>query len=148
MKRAALLAFLILSCVAPAGAVQPDEMLKDPALEARARDLGRQLRCPVCQGESIEESNAEFTSDLRRLVRERIAAGDTDRQVLDYLYSRYGDFILLKPRFSPTNWALWLTPPAVLVFGGVMAFVMMRRRRVVETPPLSDAERKALEALR
>jgi cytochrome c-type biogenesis protein CcmH len=129
-------------------AVDPDEMLKDPAQEARAQHLGQQLRCPVCKTESIEESDAELTRELRHIVRERILAGDSDQQVLDYLHSRYGDFILLKPPFEPLTWALWLAPPVILLLGGGLAFAVMRRRRTGEPESLSDSERRAIEALR
>ena len=143
------LALLIAFCAAsPAGAVDPDEMLKDPAQEARAEQVGRQLRCPVCKTESIEESDADFTRDLRRVVRERIAAGDTNRQVLDFMHARYGDFILLKPPFQPSTWALWLAPPAVLLLGGGLAFFVMRRRPILDAAPLTDAEKSAVEAMK
>jgi cytochrome c-type biogenesis protein CcmH len=144
-----ILALVILFCAArPAAAVDPDEMLKDPAQEARAEEVGRQLRCPVCKAESIEESDADFTRDLRRVVRERIVAGDTNRQVLDFMHARYGDFILLKPPFQPSTWALWLAPPAVLLLGGGLAFFVMRRRPSLDAAPLTDAEKSAVEAMK
>lgn len=148
MKRLIVAAALALSLVKGVGAVEPSEMLKDPALEARAQAIGHLLRCPVCKTESIEESDAELTKELRRIVRERIAAGDSDQQVLDYLHSRYGNFILLKPPFEPSTWALWLAPPIILVLGGALAFAVMRRRQDAEPAPLSDAEQRAVEALR
>jgi cytochrome c-type biogenesis protein CcmH len=148
MRLAAAAALLLLVVARPAMAVDPDEMLKDPVLEARAQHLGQQLRCPVCKTESIEESDAELTRELRRIVRERIAAGDSDQQILDYLHSRYGDFILLKPPFKPITWALWLGPPAILLLGGALAFAVVRRRRASEPESLSDSERRAIEALR
>jgi cytochrome c-type biogenesis protein CcmH len=133
----------------PARAVEPDEMLKDPKLETRAEHIGEQLRCPVCKTESIEESDADFTKDLRRVVRERVAAGDSDQQVLDYMHARYGDFILLKPPFEPSTWALWLTPPLLLVLGGGIAFFVIRRRTAASEPPiLSASEKAAIEALK
>ncbi len=134
----------------PARAVEPDEMLKDPKLEARAEHIGEQLRCPVCKTESIEESDADFTQDLRRVVRERVAAGDTDQQVLDYMHARYGDFILLKPPFEPSTWALWLAPPLLLLAGGAIAFAVIRRRAAASSEPsaLTDGEKAALEALK
>ncbi|MCU0789686.1 MAG: cytochrome c-type biogenesis protein CcmH [Nitratireductor sp.] len=112
----------------PAFAVKPDEVLSDPALEARARALSAHLRCMVCQNQSIDDSDAELARDLRLLVRERITAGDTDEQVLDYLVSRYGEFVLLKPRLSARNIALWATPIVVLVIGGIGFFAYVRRR--------------------
>jgi cytochrome c-type biogenesis protein CcmH len=142
-------AVLAVAFALPAHAVEPDEMLKDPKLEARAEHIGEQLRCPVCKTESIEESDADFTQDLRRVVRERVAAGDTDSQVLDYMHARYGDFILLKPPFEPSTWALWLAPPLLLVLGGGVAFFVIRRRTALAEPPsLSDGEQAAIEALK
>jgi cytochrome c-type biogenesis protein CcmH len=148
--RAALAAlFVAVSLAGSAVAVEPDEMLKDPAQEARAEAVGRQLRCPVCKTESIEESDADFTKDLRKVVREQIAAGKTDAQVLDFMHDRYGDFILLKPPFKPETWALWLAPPVLLVVGGIFAFLMVRRRpSTVEAEPLTPAEQAAVEALK
>jgi cytochrome c-type biogenesis protein CcmH len=149
MRRILAVAALALSLAGPALAVDPDEMLKDPAQEARAQAIGRQLRCPVCKTESIEESDADFTRDLRKLVREQVAAGKTDAQVLDYMHSRYGDFILLRPPFEPTTWALWLAPPTILVLGGIFAFFMTRRRSATGEPePLSQAEKAEVEALK
>ncbi|MFO1128186.1 MAG: cytochrome c-type biogenesis protein [Rhodospirillales bacterium] len=127
---AALLALTLALAWAPwaARAVQPDEMLADPALEARAREVSRELRCVVCQNESIDDSNAELAHDLRLLVRERIAAGDSDKQVIDYVVSRYGDFVLLRPPFKPTTWALWFGPAVVLAGGALVLALYMRRR--------------------
>ena len=140
---------LALALAGTARAVEPSEMLKDPAQEARAEAIGRQLRCPVCKTESIEESDADFTKDLRKLVREQVAAGRTDTQVLDYMHSRYGDFILLKPPFKPSTWLLWLAPAILLVFGGIFAFLMTRRRSATAEPePLTAAEKAAVEALK
>ncbi len=109
-------------------AVQPDEVLSDPALESRARTLSRELRCMVCQNQSIDDSDAPLARDLRLLVRERIKAGDSDRQVLDFLVSRYGDFVLLNPRVTTHSILLWLIPAAVL-FGGIATILMAARRR-------------------
>ena len=149
MRIPALILAALIALSGPAFAVDPDEMLKDPGQEQRAEAIGRQLRCPVCKTESIEESDADFTRDLRKVVRERVAAGDTDRQVLDYMHARYGDFILLKPPFEPSTWILWLAPPLLLVAGGALAWVVMRRRPAVSEPPaLTEAERAALEALK
>ena len=149
MRAALAILLLAVSLAGPAIAVEPDEMLKDPVQEARAEAIGRQLRCPVCKTESIEESDADFTKDLRRVVREQIADGKTDAQVLDFMHERYGDFILLRPPFEPTTWALWLAPPALLAFGGLFAFFMTRRRpTTVDAEPLTPAEQAAVEALK
>jgi cytochrome c-type biogenesis protein CcmH len=109
-------------------AVQPDEIMADPAKEARARDLSRELRCMVCQNQSIDDSEAPLARDLRLLVRERIAAGDTDAQVIDFLVARYGEFVLLKPRLNPHTWLLWLLPPLALAGGGLALWTYGRRR--------------------
>jgi cytochrome c-type biogenesis protein CcmH len=147
MKIALVLAMAL--AAGTAAAVEPDEMLKDPAQEARAEAIGRQLRCPVCKTESIEESDADFTKDLRKVVREQVAAGKTDTQVLDFMHDRYGDFILLRPPFKSTTWALWLGPPILLVLGGLFAFFMTRRRpATVEPAPLTPDEQAAVEALK
>ena len=126
-----LLAFTLLIGVlspAPLWAVQPDEMLANPKQEARARALSRELRCMVCQNESIDDSEAPLAHDLRVLVRERIKAGDTDAQIIDFLVARYGEFVLLKPRLSWHTAALWGLPPALLLFGAVLAFMTWTRR--------------------
>jgi cytochrome c-type biogenesis protein CcmH len=109
-------------------AVQPDEIMADPAREARARDLSRELRCMVCQNQSIDDSEAPLARDLRLLVRERIAAGDSDAQVIDFLVARYGEFVLLKPRLEPHTLLLWLLPPLVLAGGGLALWTHSRRR--------------------
>jgi cytochrome c-type biogenesis protein CcmH len=109
-------------------AVQPDEIMSDPAKESRARDLSRELRCMVCQNQSIDDSEAPLARDLRLLVRERIAAGDSNAQVLDFLVARYGEFVLLKPRLEPHTLLLWLLPPLALA-GGALALWMHNRRR-------------------
>ncbi len=119
-----------------AHAVLPDEMMADPAKEARARNLSRELRCMVCQNQSIDDSEAPLARDLRLLVRERIAAGDSDAQVIDFLVARYGEFVLLKPRFERQTLFLWLIPPLVL-FGGGAALWMYTRRRPNGAPALS-----------
>ena len=116
----------------PALAVQPDEILKDPALETRARALSQELRCMVCQNQSIDDSDAPLAKDLRVLVRERLTAGDSDNQVIDFLVSRYGEFVLLKPRLSLHTILLWAAPFAVLVIAA-LAFVLARRRAVPES---------------
>ena len=137
-----LRAFVVLvALIAPALAVQPDEVLKDPRLETRARALSQELRCMVCQNQSIDDSDAPLARDLRILVRERLVAGDTDRQVLDFLVARYGDFVLLKPRFNVQTALLWLLPPAVMGIGilGLLVAAYRRRNRPggvgVEQPP-------------
>lgn len=123
----ALAAFLMIGCPT-AFAVQPDEIMADAAKEARARDLSRELRCMVCQNQSIDDSEAPLARDLRLLVRERIAAGDSDNQVMDFLVARYGEFVLLKPRFNPHTLLLWLLPPLALVGGGLALWSYSRRR--------------------
>ena len=123
-----VIACLVVLVAYPALAVQPDEMLKDPTLEGRARTLSRGLRCMVCQNQSIDDSEAPLARDLRLLVRERIAAGDSDAQVLDFLVARYGEFVLLKPRLSPRTWLLWLVPPLALAGGGLALWTHNRRR--------------------
>jgi cytochrome c-type biogenesis protein CcmH len=129
-------------------AVQPDEVLTDPRLEARARSLSAELRCMVCQNESIDESNADLARDLRLLVRERLQAGDSDDQIRTFLVRRYGDFILLKPPFKLETWLLWSAPFLVLVGGGGI-ILFSRRRQHNRSPaiPLSEAERVKLDAL-
>ncbi len=113
---------ILVALIAPAEAVQPDEMLKDPVLEARARHLSEGLRCLVCQNESIDDSNAPLARDLRLLIREHIKAGDTDSQIITFLVGRYGEFVLLKPRFDARNLILWLGPFAILLAGIVIAW--------------------------
>ena len=150
MRKLALIAVLI-ATITPqiSRAVTPDEILKDPALEMRARDLSRELRCMVCQNQSIDESEAPLAKDLRVLVRERLTQGDSDRQVLDYLVARYGEFVLLKPPFELHTLLLWAVSPAVLLIGIITLFVVARRRRAVipPPPPLSAAEQQKLSSL-
>jgi cytochrome c-type biogenesis protein CcmH len=141
---------LVVSAVAPALAVQPDEILKDQGLETRARALSRELRCMVCQNQSIDDSDAPLAHDLRVLVRERLTAGDSDPQVIDFLVARYGEFVLLKPRFAWHNSVLWLTPVVALIAGAIAMFGAVRRRRAVQlaTAPLSpDEERRLAEVI-
>jgi cytochrome c-type biogenesis protein CcmH len=114
---------------AAAYAVQPDEVMKDPAKEARARALSRELRCMVCQNQSIDDSAAPLARDLRLLVRERIASGDSDAQVIDFLVARYGEFVLLKPRVNEHTLVLWLLPPLALAGGGLALWIHSRRRK-------------------
>jgi cytochrome c-type biogenesis protein CcmH len=134
-----------------AWAVRPDEMLKDPTLEARARTLSKELRCMVCQNESIDDSDAPLAHDIRILVRERLTDGDSDAQVLDFLVARYGEFVLLRPRLSWHTAALWGMPPAAVLLGVVMIVVVLRRRRSAltseEAANLSPAEEARLAEL-
>jgi cytochrome c-type biogenesis protein CcmH len=129
--------WLLMAC--PAFAVLPDEVLPDPALEARARDLSRELRCVQCQSESIDDSNAAIARDLRLLVRERLVAGDSDDEVKAYLVARYGEFVLLNPPLHGANWLLWLAGPAMLLGGAGIAVATLRRKAVPEAP-LTGAE--------
>ncbi|MFO1073002.1 MAG: cytochrome c-type biogenesis protein [Geminicoccaceae bacterium] len=144
-----LLALVILLLAGPAlAATAPDEMLKDPVLEARARTIGQELRCLVCQNQSIDESDADLAHDLRRLVRERLVAGDSDQAVLDYVHARYGDFVLLRPPVEPVTWLLWFGPAALLLLGGGLILAFYRGRRGAEAAPeLDAAERARLERL-
>jgi cytochrome c-type biogenesis protein CcmH len=153
--RAALVLSVALMALVPAGlvltaspalAVQPDEVLVDPALEARARAISRDLRCPVCQGEAIDDSNAPISRDLRLLVRERLVAGDNDTEVVDYIVARYGEFVLFNPRASGSGLILWLAGPAMLLAGGALAFAVTRRRGKPEAD-LSEDERARLAEL-
>lgn len=144
----AFLLFLLLMTALPAFAVQPDEVLADPGLEARAREISRQLRCPVCQGESIDDSNAPISRDLRLAVRERLVAGDSDDQVIDYVVARFGEFVLFKPRASGSGLILWLAGPAMLLAGGAIAYASTRRRaRETEAEGLNAADQARLAEL-
>ena len=144
---------LLVALLAPSTswAVEPGEMLSDPALEARARALSKDLRCMVCQNESIDDSGAPLAHDLRVLVRDRINAGDSDAQVLDFLVARYGEFVLLKPRLSWHTVALWGLPPAVLLVGAIVILLDLRRRRsgraAQEQATLTAAEEARLAEL-
>jgi cytochrome c-type biogenesis protein CcmH len=150
MKRllAAIIALMLLGLPA-AYAVQPDEIMADPAKEARARDLSRELRCMVCQNQSIDDSEAPLARDLRLLVRERIAAGDSDSQVISFLVARYGEFVLLKPRFERQTLLLWLLTPLALIGGGLALWLQIRRRGQggATVPPLTPDEQAKLAAL-
>ena len=128
-------------------AVQPDEILSDPALEGRARVLSKELRCMVCQNQSIDDSDAPLARDLRVLVRERLQAGDSDRQVIDFLVARYGEFVLLKPAFGAHTLLLWLTPALVLILGGIGAYAALRRRPQSAAAALDADEERKLEEL-
>jgi cytochrome c-type biogenesis protein CcmH len=125
---AGLVAAIWIAGLSAACAVQPDEIMADPVKESRARDLSRELRCMVCQNQSIDDSEAPLARDLRLLVRERIAAGDSDEQVIDFLVARYGEFVLLKPRLNSHTWLLWLLPPLALAGGGFVLWAHNRRR--------------------
>jgi cytochrome c-type biogenesis protein CcmH len=140
---------LTASVLLPALAVEPSEMLSDPALEARARAISRELRCLVCQNESIDESNADLAHDLRLLLRQRLKAGDSDAQAIDFIVKRYGDFVLLKPPVEPATYLLWFGPAALLVVGAAGALIHLRRRASAPNAdaPLSAEERTRLAAL-
>jgi cytochrome c-type biogenesis protein CcmH len=147
---AALLSVVVgLTAMSPAGAVQPDEVLQDPALEARARALSAGLRCLVCQNQSIDDSDAPLAKDLRVLVRERLKAGDSDEEIIAFVVSRYGEFVLLKPRFLPQTWLLWLATPLVFLAAlAAIAFGYRRRAAAVDTPkPLTTTEKRRLKRL-
>jgi cytochrome c-type biogenesis protein CcmH len=133
--------------VVPAWAVQPDEMLSDPVLEARARDISSEIRCPVCQGESIDESNAPIARDLRLIVRERLVAGDTDAAVVDFIVARYGEGVRFKPLFEGVNLVLWLAGPALLLAGIGVAFAAARRRQTLLEAALSTEEEARLREI-
>lgn len=153
MRRLATLALLAWASLGPAlGVGLPSEMLRDPAQEERARAIGRELRCLVCQNQSIEDSEADLARDLRRIVRERIAAGEDDRAVVDYVHDRYGDFVLLRPPFSAATALLWGMPLLALGGGGLALLLLRRRQRAEqgawpEPAPLTPEERARLAAL-
>ena len=132
--------WLLLLLAQPVLAVQPDEMLPDPALEARAREISEGLRCVVCQNQSIDDSDAPLAKDLRVVVREQLTLGKSDTDIMAYIVARYGNFVLLKPPVEPATWLLWAGPFAVLFIGGGAMAVWSRRRRLAETVPLSAAE--------
>jgi len=150
MRRLAAIT-LLLATITSGGslAVQPDEVLKDPSLEARARELSRELRCMVCQNQSIDDSEAPLARDLRLLVRERLTKGDTNQQVLDFLVARYGEFVLLKPPFENRTIILWALPPVALLAGAIGLFFAGRRRRLGQLEPaaLSNEEQRNLSTL-
>ena len=146
MKRLALVFCLL---AAPLWAVQPDEILEDPALEERAREISEGLRCLVCRNESIDESNADLARDLRLLVRERLVAGDSDEEVVDFVVDRYGEFVLLRPQVTGSNLVLWLAGPAVLVLALGVGGAYIRRRSKAEPAAegLSAEEEARLKSL-
>lgn len=150
IRSAALAVVAVMLAVGQVAAVQPDEILDDPELEQRARVISLEVRCLVCQNQSIDDSNADLARDLRVLVRERLIAGDTNQQVLDYLVERYGPFVLLEPPKSESTYLLWYGPAALLGIGALSLMVMaMRRRREDEeaVEPLSAEERSRIDAL-
>jgi cytochrome c-type biogenesis protein CcmH len=142
--RRVLPSLLLLASLSPAFAVQPDEMLKDPALETRARNISAGLRCLVCQNQSIDDSNATMARDLRILIREQLVEGKSDREVVDFVVARYGDFVLLKPRFKGTTLVLWLAPFLIL---GVVLAVALKKRVGPAAAPLTDVEKAEIAAL-
>jgi len=142
----ALIAALVFGSAA--FAVQPDEVLKDPVLEKRAREISAGLRCLVCQNQSIDDSDAQLAKDLRLLVRERLVAGDTDGQVHDFLVQRYGEFVLLKPAFGAHTLLLWLTPALVLILGSIGAYAALRRPQSAAAALDADEEKKLEELLK
>lgn len=151
MRRSILGLVLLALLAIPTLAVEPGEMLKDPVLEVRARAISKNLRCLVCQNQSIDDSNADLARDLRILVRQRLVAGDSDKAVVAFIVARYGDFVLLKPPFEPATWVLWLGPAMVLMlaFGGMILYYRRRAASVAATAvrPLTKAERRRLSAL-
>ncbi|MBX3503644.1 MAG: cytochrome c-type biogenesis protein CcmH [Alphaproteobacteria bacterium] len=141
---------LLALLAAPALAVEPDEVLADKALEKRAREISAEIRCVVCQNQSIDDSNAEIARDMRRAIRERLTRGDSDDAVVAFLRARYGDYILLRPPFDPRTWLLWLGPPLLLLFVGRLLYRRARARAalVADAPrELTAAERRRLDAL-
>lgn len=128
LLRAALVAVLMAGMAAPLAAVQPDEVLSDPALEARARELSKELRCLVCRNESIDESNAELARDLRLLLRERLVAGDTDDEAIAFIVDRYGEYVLLRPTTTGANWLLWAAGPLMLLLAAGVGGLYLRGR--------------------
>jgi cytochrome c-type biogenesis protein CcmH len=144
----ALLSVLISLAMSPVKAVEPDEVLQDPVLEARARHISEGLRCLVCQNQSIDDSAAPLAKDLRVLVRERLKAGDTDQQIEDFVVARYGEFVLLNPRFEPQTFLLWFATPAVLIIALlIVVFAYRRRSAAAALAELSDAEERRLKHL-
>ena len=145
--RAVIACLFVLTLQQQAAAVSPDEVLKDPRLEARARTIGKELRCLVCQNQSIDDSEAPLAHDLRLLVRQRLLKGDSDDQVKQYIVARYGTYVLLKPPLGPETYLLWFGPLILLLSGGGAAFAYFRRRVESRMPPLSDEERRRLDGL-
>ena len=145
MRRAALTLIALFGLVCAAAAYEPGEALDDPALEARARAISKELRCLVCQNESIDDSAAPLARDLRLLVRERLLAGDTDAQVLDHIVARYGEFVLLRPPVRPETWLLWYGPFAAVLLGlGIIVWRVRRKPASGVNPALSAEEERRL----
>ena len=145
---AALAALLLALVTWPALAVEPDEVLDNPVLETRARVISASLRCPVCLNESIDESNATISRELRLLIRERLVAGDTNTEAIDFVVSRYGEFVLMRPDTSGANMLLWIVGPGMLILAGGAVFITLRRRaRGPEPETLSEAERRRLDEI-
>ncbi|MBX3552552.1 MAG: cytochrome c-type biogenesis protein CcmH [Xanthobacteraceae bacterium] len=147
MRRFVFIIVALFVFASPAFAVLPDEVLSDPALEARARALSQTLRCMVCQNQSIDDSDAPLARDLRILVRERLKAGDSDQQIREFLIARYGKFVLLQPEKDRSTFLLWATPLLVLLFGGLILLRFFRRPAAPAEIPLSDAEKQRLQGL-
>jgi len=147
MRRLAIILASLLVIAGSALAVEPDEILKDPVLEKRARAISKRLRCLVCQNQSIDDSNAGLARDLRVLVRERLTKGDSDQAVVSFIVARYGDFVLLRPPVKPTTYVLWFAPGLILLLAGLGTGVFLRRRRIAVTAPLSEDERKRLKSI-
>jgi cytochrome c-type biogenesis protein CcmH len=145
MIRALALAALLIA--SPVLAVQPDEILADPELEARAREISKDIRCPVCQGESIDDSNAAISRDLRVIIRERLVAGDSDAEVIDFVVGRYGEGVLFNPRADGSNLILWFAGPAMLIAGLAIAVAAQRRREVQSDPNLTASEEARLKEI-
>jgi cytochrome c-type biogenesis protein CcmH len=147
MIRLFILLIMLVFVTAPALAVEPDEMLKDPVMETRARDISKNLRCLVCQNQSIDESDAELARDLRIIVRERLMAGDSDAGVLEYVVARYGDYVLLKPPFKSVTYALWFGPIFIIGITGFAGYRIFRRRKK-PTGSETDLSKKEQDQLR
>ncbi len=145
MRKLLAITAVIAALATPGHALSPDELLKDPAMESRARAISAQLRCLVCQNQSIDDSDAPLAKDLRTLVREQLVQGKSDDEIMDFVVARYGEFVLLRPRLTAGTLLLWGTPFAVLLIAGTA--LLMRRRRVDSAPetPLSEAERQSLQ---
>ncbi len=143
----ALLSLVLVFSVQPSYAVNPDEVLSDPVLEERARALSTNLRCLVCQNQSIDDSDASLAKDLRVLLRKRLVAGDSDEKVMDYIVSRYGEFVLLKPRLSLHTLLLWSLPIVLILFGFILAFFKIRKRQPLAVGDLTDDEAKRISKL-
>ena len=140
-------ALALLAVTGPALSVEPDEILKDQALEQRARAISKRLRCLVCQNQSIDDSNAGLARDLRVLVRQRLTKGESNEAVIAFIVARYGDFVLLRPPVKPVTYILWFGPALILLLAGLGAAAFLRRRRVAVAVPLTDDERKRVKSI-